>query len=486
MYLCLPRPQSQSPSISGPVLIAACPVHPTSVFTPISISGSQADPAYFTHPGCGVPPPLSRCKASVRTSVSFPDPGLEHSSFPNYWVLSPPPVRILSGPPDPHSRRKATDQSGGLGEVHPAMRMGGRQPDPPPIPSSPIPKERSPPPSGVCSAEKGILNSPAVRGLAAWGAKHSWLSSHPARAQRRLVKRTPTLTPTPSCHHTSAPQADSRAVSAQIPESRRPQYLELRPATAAPKSSDGLGTARAWSWAWPANHTGTLARAGAAGAPAQRTKRKPSIKAARAKKIFGWGDFYFRVHTLKFSLLVTGKIVDHVNGTFSVYFRHNSSSLGNLSVSIVPPSKRVEFGGVWLPGPAPHPLQSTLALEGVLPGLGAPLGIAAAGPGLGGTLGGALAGPLGGALGVPGAKESRAFNCHVEYEKTNRARKHRPCLYDPSQVCFTEHTQSQAAWLCAKPFKVICIFVSFLSFDYKLVQKVCPDYNFQSEHPYFG
>ncbi|XP_004379952.1 neurexophilin-4 [Trichechus manatus latirostris] len=290
-----------------------------------------------------------------------------------------------------------------------------------------------------------------------------------------------------------------KAVNAQIQESRRQQYLELRPAAAgggapgqqlsAPGSPDRLGTARAWSWAWPTNHTGALARAGAAGAlAAQRTKRKPSVKAARAKKIFGWGDFYFRVHTLKFSLLVTGKIVDHVNGTFSVYFRHNSSSLGNLSVSIVPPSKRVEFGSVWLPGPAPHPLQSTLALEEVLPGLGPPLGMAAAaaGPGLGGTLGGALAGPLGGALGVPGAKESRGFNCHVEYEKTNRARKHRPCLYDPSQVCFTEHTQSQAAWLCAKPFKVICIFVSFLSFDYKLVQKVCPDYNFQSEHPYFG
>eukprot|EP00071_Canis_lupus_P008498 XP_005625707.2 neurexophilin-4 [Canis lupus familiaris] len=284
-----------------------------------------------------------------------------------------------------------------------------------------------------------------------------------------------------------------QVVSAQIPESGRPQYVELRPAAGGgapgqplpgPRAAHGLGAARAWSWAWPANHTGAPARAGAL--PAARTKRKPSVKAARAKKIFGWGDFYFRVHTLKFSLLVTGKIVDHVNGTFSVYFRHNSSSLGNLSVSIVPPSKRVEFGGVWLPGPAPHPLQSTLALGGVLPGLGPPLGIAAAGPGLGGALGGALAGPFGGALGVPAAKESRAFNCHVEYEKTNRARKHRPCLYDPSQVCFTEHTQSQAAWLCAKPFKVICIFVSFLSFDYKLVQKVCPDYNFQSEHPYFG
>ncbi|KAM4881378.1 neurexophilin-4 [Thomomys bottae] len=290
-----------------------------------------------------------------------------------------------------------------------------------------------------------------------------------------------------------------KAVGGQLTESGRSQYLELRSAPSgggapghqlpAPRSPEGLGAARAWSWAWPANHTGALAKAGTAGElPAPRTKRKPSIKAARAKKIFGWGDFYFRVHTLKFSLLVTGKIVDHVNGTFSVYFRHNSSSLGNLSVSIVPPSKRVEFGGVWLPGPAPHPLQSTLALEGVLPGLGPPLGMAAAaaGPGIGGSLGGALAGSLGGALGVPGAKESRAFNCHVEYEKTNRARKHRPCLYDPSQVCFTEHTQSQAAWLCAKPFKVICIFVSFLSFDYKLVQKVCPDYNFQSEHPYFG
>uniref|UniRef100_A0A2K5W074 Uncharacterized protein n=1 Tax=Macaca fascicularis TaxID=9541 RepID=A0A2K5W074_MACFA len=285
-----------------------------------------------------------------------------------------------------------------------------------------------------------------------------------------------------------------KAVNAQIPESGRPQYLscapprpERAPRPAAPsakvfrrprrRSRLELGLAdQPHCGAGPSRAAGAL--------PAQRTKRKPSIKAARAKKIFGWGDFYFRVHTLKFSLLVTGKIVDHVNGTFSVYFRHNSSSLGNLSVSIVPPSKRVEFGGVWLPGPVPHPLQSTLALEGVLPGLGPRWDGSSSGRA--GLLRGALAGPLGGALGVPGAKESRAFNCHVEYEKTNRARKHRPCLYDPSQVCFTEHTQSQAAWLCAKPFKVICIFVSFLSFDYKLVQKVCPDYNFQSEHPYFG
>ncbi|NWI56090.1 NXPH1 protein, partial [Calyptomena viridis] len=164
-------------------------------------------------------------------------------------------------------------------------------------------------------------------------------------------------------------------------------------------------------WDWQKNQT-----AGELLSP--RAHRKPTLKSSRTKKIFGWGDFYFNIKTLKFSLLVTGKIVDHINGTFSVYFRHNSSSLGNVSVSIVPPSKAVGF--------------------------------------------------------------------EVLYEKTNRARKNKPCLYDPSKVCFTEHTQSHAAWLCAKPFKVICIFISFLSIDYKLVQKVCPDYNFQHDNPYFG
>ncbi|NXE57564.1 NXPH4 protein, partial [Dromaius novaehollandiae] len=194
-------------------------------------------------------------------------------------------------------------------------------------------------------------------------------------------------------------------------------------------------------WDWQRNQT-------AGGVPSPRARHKPLLKAARAKKIFGWGDFYFNIKTLKFSLLVTGKIVDHINGTFSVYFRHNSSSLGNVSVSIVPPSKAVGFE-VLLPAPAalprPPPPQSTL--------------------------------PQG---------RPKALNCHVEYEKTNRARKNKPCLYDPSKVCFTEHTQSHAAWLCAKPFKVICIFISFLSIDYKLVQKVCPDYNFQHDNPYFG
>ncbi|KAJ8367715.1 hypothetical protein AAFF_G00311130 [Aldrovandia affinis] len=194
--------------------------------------------------------------------------------------------------------------------------------------------------------------------------------------------------------------------------------------------------------------------------PGYRSKRRPQTKTAmKSKKIFGWGDFYVSIKTVKFSLLVTGKIVDHVNGTFSVYFRHNSSVLGNVSISIVPPSKAVVFEAPPLRAPRPPPprpepaeaephekqQQSTL-----------------------------------------NAKEKAAFNCQVEYEKTNRVRKPRPCLYDPAQTCFLEHTQSHTAWLCAKPFKVICIFISFFSIDYKLVQKVCPDYNFQNDLPYFG
>ncbi|KAJ8400792.1 hypothetical protein AAFF_G00391460 [Aldrovandia affinis] len=182
-----------------------------------------------------------------------------------------------------------------------------------------------------------------------------------------------------------------------------------------------------------------------------RSKRKPSLKTSlKTKKIFGWGDFYFNVKTIKFSLLVTGKIVDHINGTFTVYFRHNSSSLGNVSVSIVPPSKVVEFEVL-----QQHHIHPEIRIHQQHQSTIDP-------------------------------KEVKTFNCRVEYEKTNRERKPKPCLYNPSQTCFSEHTQSHAAWLCAKPFKVICIFISFFSIDYKLVQKVCPDYNFQNDHPYFG
>uniref|UniRef100_A0A3Q3XD06 Uncharacterized protein n=1 Tax=Mola mola TaxID=94237 RepID=A0A3Q3XD06_MOLML len=155
-------------------------------------------------------------------------------------------------------------------------------------------------------------------------------------------------------------------------------------------------------------------------------KTKPPAKTSpKAKKILGWGDFYFNVKTVKFSLLVTGKIVDHINGTFSVYFRHNSSRLGNISVSIVPPSKAV---GWEVLEPAARDLASQLSQS-----------------------------------------------------QTNRSKKTKPCMYDPGQTCYSENTQSQAAWICAKPFKVICIFIAFTGTDYRLVQKVCPDHNFQTE-----
>ncbi|XP_029576183.1 neurexophilin-2-like [Salmo trutta] len=180
-----------------------------------------------------------------------------------------------------------------------------------------------------------------------------------------------------------------------------------------------------------------------------RSKSKPPIKTPiKVKKTFGWGNFYLNIKTIKFSLLVTGKIVDHSNGTFSVYFRHNSSRLGNISVSIVPPSKAVEWEDVGRPK---HQFQSQ-------------------------------------PQSTPNEhqQEMKALNCVVEYQRTNRAKKTKPCLYDPSQTCYSEHTQSHAAWICAKPFKVICVFIFFHSTDYKLAQKVCPDYNFQADLQHFG
>uniref|UniRef100_A0A3Q3N195 Neurexophilin 4 n=1 Tax=Mastacembelus armatus TaxID=205130 RepID=A0A3Q3N195_9TELE len=157
--------------------------------------------------------------------------------------------------------------------------------------------------------------------------------------------------------------------------------------------------------------------------PPPQIPKPPAKTSPKAKKILGWGDFYFNVKTVKFSLLVTGKIVDHINGTFSVYFRHNSSRLGNISVSIVPPSKTVRWE-------------------------------------------------------VQDPSTSSTF---PDQQKTNRSKKTKPCMYDPGQTCYSENTQSQAAWICAKPFKVICIFIAFTGTDYRLVQKVCPDHNFQTE-----
>ncbi|XP_067909093.1 neurexophilin-1-like [Heterodontus francisci] len=169
--------------------------------------------------------------------------------------------------------------------------------------------------------------------------------------------------------------------------------------------------------------------------PRPRPKRRPIVKTGKFKKMFGWGDFHSNIKTVKLNLLITGKIVDHGNGTFSVYFRHNSTGQGNVSVSLVPPTKIVEFD---------------LAQQTVID-----------------------------------AKDSKTFNCRIEYEKVDKAKKTTLCNYDPSKTCYQEQTQSHVSWLCSKPFKVICIYISFYSTDYKLVQKVCPDYNYHSDTPYF-
>ncbi|XP_072417832.1 neurexophilin-1-like isoform X2 [Chiloscyllium punctatum] len=169
--------------------------------------------------------------------------------------------------------------------------------------------------------------------------------------------------------------------------------------------------------------------------PQSRVKRRPIVKTGKFKKMFGWGDFYSNIKTVKLNLLITGKIVDHGNGTFSVYFRHNSTGQGNISVSLVPPTKAVEFD---------------LAQQTIID-----------------------------------AKDSKIFNCRVEYEKIDRAKKTALCNYDPSKTCYQEQTQSHVSWICSKPFKVICIYISFYSTDYRLVQKVCPDYNYHSDTPYF-
>ncbi|NXA42202.1 NXPH1 protein, partial [Eudromia elegans] len=170
-------------------------------------------------------------------------------------------------------------------------------------------------------------------------------------------------------------------------------------------------------------------------APRARGQRDLGPATGKLRKIFGWGDFYSNIKTVKLNLLITGKVVDHGNGTVNVFFRHNSTGQGNISVSLVPPTKAVEFD-----------LEQQIFIE---------------------------------------AKESKIFNCRVEYEKVDRAKKTTLCTYDPSKTCSHEHTQSHVSWVCSKPFKVICIYITFYSLDYRLVQKVCPDYNYHSDVPYY-
>ncbi|XP_057244905.1 neurexophilin-3-like [Malurus melanocephalus] len=159
-------------------------------------------------------------------------------------------------------------------------------------------------------------------------------------------------------------------------------------------------------------------------ARAQRDLGPPS---ERPQKLFGWGDFYSNIKTVKLNLLITGKVVDHGNGSVSVFFQHNSTGRGNISVSLVPPTKAVQFG-----------VEQQIFIE---------------------------------------AKESKVFNCRVESERAERARKTSPCPHDPARSCSQEHTRSRSAWLCSRPARLVCVYITFDSSDYRLVQKVCPDYN---------
>ncbi|KAM6958630.1 neurexophilin-1 [Aplochiton taeniatus] len=215
----------------------------------------------------------------------------------------------------------------------------------------------------------------------------------------------------------------SRLLSQTLHGKENSTALDLRYDTPEPYSEQDL-------WDWLRNSTDLQDPS------RSRAKRRPMVKTGKFKKMFGWGDFHSNIKTVKLNLLITGKIVDHGNGTFSVYFRHNSTGQGNVSVSLVPPTKVVEF--------------DVAAQQSVID-----------------------------------AKDSKSFNCRIEYEKVEKGARNTLCNFDPSKTCYQEQTQSHVSWLCSKPFKVICIYISFYSTDYKLVQKVCPDYNYHSDTPYF-
>uniref|UniRef100_H0Y0R5 Neurexophilin 3 n=1 Tax=Otolemur garnettii TaxID=30611 RepID=H0Y0R5_OTOGA len=170
---------------------------------------------------------------------------------------------------------------------------------------------------------------------------------------------------------------------------------------------------------------------GVLGQPPNRPNHSPS-PSAKVKKIFGWGDFYSNIKTVALNLLVTGKIVDHGNGTFSVHFRHNATGQGNISISLVPPGKAVEF----------HQEQQ-IFIE---------------------------------------AKASKIFNCRMEWEKVERGRRTSLCTHDPAKVCSRDHAQSSATWSCSQPFKVVCVYIAFYSIDYRLVQKMPSPLSTNSRH----
>ncbi|XP_078737771.1 neurexophilin-1-like [Lampetra fluviatilis] len=261
-------------------------------------------------------------------------------------------------------------------------------------------------------------------------------------------------TGTPSRRRDADPEEDDAALQPGPPGARSqetPRVAMLRAALwwaallgrvgMGPELTNFLSGSRRLAVGGPARTTGPLwgwlSSSTQQQQPRSRPRRRPMVKTGRFKKMFGWGDFNSNIKTLKLNLLITGKIVDHGNGTFSVYFRHNSTGHGNVSVSLVPPAKALGFGAATQ--------QATLV----------------------------------------DPKASKTFNCRVEYEKVDRAKRTSLCNFDPTRNCYQEQTQSHVSWLCSKPFSVICIYVAFFSTDYRLVQKVCPDYNYHSDSPYY-
>ncbi|XP_061771480.1 neurexophilin 1 isoform X1 [Nerophis ophidion] len=281
---------------------------------------------------------------------------------------------------------------------------------------------------------------------------------------RKLRSRQVVLALTSLGKDKSVVNVDSRSGNAELRESSKSKMK-----TYWPESSKALSISRllaqtldrkenftsldvdfeddAKTWKWLYNVSGSSPRE-----VRSRAKRRPIVKTGKFKKMFGWGDFHSNIKTVKLNLLITGKIVDHGNGTFSVYFRHNSTGQGNVSVGLVPPTKAVEFQVQPPPQYHQHHHQQQHLHHVQQTDVE--------------------------------TKETKLFNCRVEYEKVEKGTRNSLCAHDPSQSCPQEQTQSHVSWLCSKPFKVICIFITFHSTDYKLVQKVCPDYNYHSDTPY--
>ncbi|KAI4788282.1 hypothetical protein KUCAC02_035958 [Chaenocephalus aceratus] len=215
----------------------------------------------------------------------------------------------------------------------------------------------------------------------------------------------------------------SRLLSQTLHGKENSTALDLRYDTPEPYSEQDL-------WDWLRNTTDLQDSR-------PRAKRRPMVKTGKFKKMFGWGDFHSNIKTVKLNLLITGKIVDHGNGTFSVYFRHNSTGQGNVSVSLVPPTKVVEF--------------DVAAQQSVID-----------------------------------AKDSKSFNCRIEYEKVEKGAKNTLCNFDPSKTCYQEQTQSHVSLaLLQNPSSHLYLHLLLQHRLQNWCRKFVRTNNYHSDTPYF-